>query len=168
MTTAVYKDGAMLADSRAYGWDSNPVGVKTKVTRTDRGLLICTSTRALGAPAAVAEWVKKGMNRADIPAGFDECEFETLIVRPDGVAWIMDEGFYPTEVHGPHYCLGSGKEYAMGVLWMGGTAAQAVKAACELDIYSAMPIEGFDHEGRRYHLVNSIDVRAWRGPRQVD
>lgn len=62
----------------------------------------------------------------------DDDSFEGLIVRPDGLLLIFTRGgWYPARPR--YFAIGSGAQFAMGAMFQGATAEQAVRAGIELD-----------------------------------
>jgi hypothetical protein len=145
VTTAAYRDGLMVADTRAYGFDRVPVGRKTKIARLDDGRLLCVSTRHIGQPALVLAWVRAGMDPDDRPELDQTCE--VLLVHPDGEADLMDDKLNPARVSAPYYAIGSGKEFAMAAMRLGHGPVEAVAASCGLDPWTDFPLAGFTHDG---------------------
>lgn len=136
MTTIVWRDGVMAADSRGYGGDKCPVGQKQKIKRLADGTLIGCSSNTPGQPEAVLAWYEAGADVEKAPK-FPENHFRFLAVKPDGSAYLGEDSFY---LAGPlsaeFYAVGSGEQYAMGALHMGATATQAVRAAIDLDVWT--------------------------------
>lgn len=62
--------------------------------------------------------------------------FSALVFNKNSeICYRYDEKLVPYVVDYP-YALGSGSEYAMGAMYAGKNAKEAVDIACELDIYS--------------------------------
>lgn len=149
MTTIVYKDGIMAADTRAFGFDKCPVGKKTKVYKLDDGRLIGVSTALIGIPNAVRKWANEGMKRDAIPMAIDreKVDFEAIIVSADGSCVLLDGNWLPSDpVQSPYYAIGSGKEYALAALLLDCDAKRAVEVASKLDPWTSNDIETVSHK----------------------
>lgn len=151
MTTIVYRDGVMAADTRAYSGNKPPIGRKSKILQHNREL-IGVSTRGVGVGPVVIDWYIAGMPggpealRAQLSL-FDTAQgFQLLAARPGGEAIYMYDTALPVTVRAPYYAIGSGEEYALGALEMGATALEACLVACRLDVWSAEPIDLIGHD----------------------
>lgn len=147
MTTIVYRNGIMAADGRAYGGDKVPIGTKCKITRLEDGTLVAVSSTIVGAMGLIVDWYKNGAKEKGDDILPDK--FTMLAVKPNG------EGFMANNIAaltGPlradYWAIGSGEEYALGALAYseGCNAIAAVKAACELDVWSDLPIYFATHD----------------------
>ena len=68
-------------------------------------------------------------------------DFECLVVRPDRTCYTINRLFIPYEMKPLRPVgLGSGAGPALGALYAGATPREAVKIACQLDIYSSGPV----------------------------
>jgi hypothetical protein len=164
MTTIAYsaREGKMLGDTRAFGFNKGPVGVKEKVVYLDGGCLLGVSTNGLGLADAVVRWVRDGMppNERPVVEKGDWCE--VLLVHPDGSATLMDKTLAPARVKADHYAVGSGKDYAVAALHLGHSLVDALRVACDLDVWSDWPLVGYDHDGQKHELASPADVRQYR------
>lgn len=136
MTTIVWRDGVMAADSRGYGGDKCPIGQKQKIRRLEDGTLVGCSSNTPGQPEAVLDWYAAGADIEKAPK-FPENRFRFLAVKPDGMAFLGEDSFYLAgPLRAEFYAVGSGQEYALGALHMGASAERAVQIAVELDVWS--------------------------------
>lgn len=155
MTTIVYRDGIMAADSRAYRGDSIMIGTKVKLHRICSGrragtLFGCTS-RDVGIGDVVFRWFAGGMQGGterlkDRLALISEPGFAALAVHRDGSATFINGTGLPTRVKAPFYAIGSGEQYAFGALASGKSAVDAVLIACQFDRLSAPPVYVATHD----------------------
>jgi ATP-dependent protease HslVU (ClpYQ) peptidase subunit len=140
MTTIVYRDGVMAADSRAYSGDKHPIGAKTKIHRLGDGTLFGCSSSNVGADSILRRWVESGCQP---PQGSDlkPDSFELLIVRKSGDVFYAHDNL---DLTGPltaeFHSIGSGNQYAMGALSMGADAVRAVEIAAQCDVWTGGPI----------------------------
>lgn len=155
MSTIVYRDGVMAADSRAYSGNTAPIGNKRKITRLADGSLVGVSTTQPGTSERIAQWLDEltecnplaFQDWAQAPAIPDIGSFTALTVRPDGTALLFENSLFPSIVTAPYYAIGSGREYALGALVGGSSALQALRVAVELDVWSGLPIVTLKHNG---------------------
>jgi len=151
MTTIVYRDGVMAADSRAYKDRYTSLGVKMKIRRLRNGTLVGCSTSNNGMPEAVTAWYDEGMPNGpkglqDLFSMTEKPGFELIAVDRDGIATYIDGTCLPTSAKAPYHAIGSGDGYALGAMAAGKTAPQAVLIACQFDCLSAPPIYVATHD----------------------
>lgn len=130
MTTIVYRDGLVAADSRTNNGGWIDPGSRSKLERVDGAVFaycgdwaICTAIRA---------WLKE-------PNGDQPNGDATVIVFRDGKIFVYSDGSYFEENDGFH-AWGSGTPVALGALYAGCTAYEAVEIACQVDLYSGGPV----------------------------
>lgn len=138
MTTIVFRDGIMAADTRAYAGDKQPIGRKRKIQRLDDGTLIGVTSTTAGGGEALIEWWKQGRPKDfELPA-----HFTLLVVNAKGeVYYACNTRFISGPLTGDWWAIGSGEQYAAGALHRGATAREAVEVACDLDAWTAEPID---------------------------
>lgn len=160
MTCIVFRDGVIASDSKVIGRHWNAIGGFAKVGKRmyDGQVYLYGATgetsyaakfdRWMQSPA-FDEYMKTGEGHPNLePAARDE-QCTGLIFTPDG-ACMRVEGNYPIyTVTAPYFAFGTGDSAALGALYMGATAQQAVEAACEHDILSNGPVQ---------FLTNAIEV----------
>lgn len=150
MTTIAYRDGVMAADTVAFGG-----GIKlarlVKIARNDAGDLAGAVGDA-GFAFAFLEWFRKGEPEPAIKLVSDRAEDrwdKALIVRAAGRQIEVYEPYGRFPVSAPYFAIGSGKSVALGAMFMGATAVQAVQAAIALDEGSSGEAMALVHETRR-------------------
>lgn len=151
MTTIVYRDGIMAADSRAYTGSRTPIGTKTKIRHLEDGTLVGVSSSIPGGGEAVLDWYLNGKPESvDLPGSFT-----LLVVTANGQAFFArDTAFVSGPIDAPYFAIGSGEEYALGALSMGASAVDAVRAGVKHDVWSGFPILALAHEGDRRLFAN--------------
>lgn len=135
MTTIVYRDGVMAADSQVLD-RSAVVGTVKKLYRRADGAVAGTCG-SLEDWAPFMKWFKN-------PSGFDApaalFDFEALVALPSGeVLWFGKSGRC-TPYTAPFYAIGSGYQAALGALHAGASAERAAEIACLVDVDSGGPI----------------------------
>lgn len=140
MTTIVYKDGILAADSRAYAGHPTPIGMKRKIFALEDGSMVGISTCIPGLGEALYRWFESGRHNDHMPAIGDP-KFTALHITKQGHVFFYNDSYLPSgPMHAPFYAIGSGDGYALGALHAGATAHQAVKIGTICDIWSGMPI----------------------------
>lgn len=80
---------------------------------------------------------------AEVVPELEPNSFSGLVVLQDGRCYVLEDRIVPMEQEVPT-ALGSGTDYAMAAMTMGKSAIEAVKVACELDVYSGGDIMAVD------------------------
>ena len=126
MTVIAYRAGIMASDSRLTSGDQIIPGGYSKIRRLPDGTLIGGCGEAV-AIEAMFEWAvgDRKTKPPKICKGSD-----MIMVSPDGTITQM-EGRYPYTVrdNGGYYAQGSGGDVALGAMFQGASAVEAVKAA---------------------------------------
>ena len=143
MTTIVYRDGVIAADS----WStltSEAGGARRHVcTKLDRKRIkgrevILTAAGEVGPALIFFDWYGSAKPVPDI-AQVQIGDFHALIVEPDGL-YEADGYFRPWRVVEADslgfYAVGSGSKAALGALHMGADAREAVRIAALVDPYT--------------------------------
>lgn len=143
MTTIVYRDGKMAADTRAYSGSTTPIGEKFKIEVIEYSdgskSIVGVSTPAPGLSEEIRRWFASEKHPDFEPQGIgsDRRGFEAIEVTEDGEIFFYNDNFTPS---GPlmtdWIAIGSGKDYAVGALSMGATAEEAVGVAINCDAWT--------------------------------
>ncbi|MER9652530.1 peptidase S14 [Mesorhizobium sp. M0152] len=138
MTTIVYRNGVMAADSRAYAGDKHPTGTKSKLRRLSDGSLLGVSASIPGLPDSFRRAVEKYGTDEDFQEAFD---LKALLVKPDGTVWYFNTGCcFTGPLLGDFFSTGSGEAYAYGAMMMGADAVKAIEVAIECDAWTDGPV----------------------------
>lgn len=131
MTTIAYRDGILAGDTLIADEEVRFPGHARKVFRLRDGSLLglCGDLAQI---QAFMGWLRKGTPGECPP--FDKSD--AMIVRPDRVLIFCEGGRFSTLSGMPYVALGSGRLLALGCLWHGGTAVEAVRAGIAHDIAS--------------------------------
>lgn len=128
MTVVVF-DGSVLAADRRATDARGRVTTTTKIHRSPGGeLLACTGDAAVCAD--LKAWYFGGARPGDFPVTARANVADLYVFSRSGVLHYYS-GPHPCTIECQHVVAGSGGEVARGVLHMGGTAVQAVEAACQ-------------------------------------
>lgn len=141
MTTIAYRDGILAADTRAYSGHTNWVGVKSKIFELSDGMMVGISTPNPGYSAELMDWVVSGFEMDRYPILADRT-FSMIVVYPNGQVSVFidnhtDIGFLSNDF----FAIGSGECYALGAMAAGASAIEAVKIGCDMDPFTAGPVE---------------------------
>ncbi len=136
MTIVVYRNGVLAADTLLSAGQTAWAFGK-KIRQAKDGALI----GACGNIAFVQEFL-------DWAEQENRCEFEPpkssstnqgiLITKKQTLYYV---GKNPVPIKGPYFVLGSGSDIAMGALWMGATAIEAVHAAIDHNVHCDGQVE---------------------------
>ena|SRR5687768_13962526 len=141
MTTITFREGIMAADSRMT-LGGAVIGNVVKIVRRDDGAL-CGGCGRLAWLQAFHEWFLNG-EQDDLP-DVDE-DSMGLIARPKKPLQAFEEaGTYEWKT--PYFAMGSGRRFALGAMYAGASAQEAVKAAIKFDIYSGGKVISLSHDG---------------------
>lgn len=137
MSTVVYRDGIMAADSRAYGGSGSPSpGWKQKVHRLPDGSVVGVATAVIGMAERFVAWLAAGAD-PDGWGGDVKPDLRAIMVKPDGTRFLAEDAFFwagPIETD--FFAIGSGSAYATGALARGASAVEAVEVAILYDHHS--------------------------------
>lgn len=154
MTIVVYTRGEIAADTKTSGGDSAS-GLLGKIARNQRGDLFGGSGTTTWI-AAMSVWFVRGEQDPRPTQEFNDRESVnwSIIIRHDEQdrayfvysdgSMMVPELFLPG-VDG--IAIGSGRLVAMGALYAGATAVEAVKAAICIDNSCGGPIDVMGHRG---------------------
>lgn len=149
MTTIVYRDGVMAADTLVTDAGSVRRGTARKIFRTANGALVGVAG-ASGLTSRFVQWIENGEPEAALPRMPDGQQMSALVAYSDGSVAVFNETLLRQKVVAPFEAVGSGNEIALGALAMGARAEEAVLVACQFDVWSAEPVDSL-------RLGSSID-----------
>lgn len=142
MTTLVYKNGIMAADTQET-WDGR---ARRCVKLYKHGDTIIGIAGDSFTGMLFVDWYIGGADKDDIPnlTHLDADEDFYCLVWEKGKLWVVNRLFRMIEVEledHPFYAVGSGADIAHGALAMGASAKRAVEVAADFDIYTGLPVE---------------------------
>lgn len=145
MTTIVYRDGIIAADSRAYSGCPTPIGNKCKLFVLEDESVIGISTTEPGQSETIAEALNKSESYQGAEPILQELKFQALRVLKDGSVFYYCDSMNPS---GPltqeYFAIGSGDHYALGAMSQGARAVDAVLAASVFDPYTNDVITAYE------------------------
>jgi hypothetical protein len=136
------KGGTMASDSACISDGTTHVGGTKKVWRVGKCLIgICGD---LAACLAFIEWFKAGADDADCYPWSEE--IEALVTCPDGsMKTYHGNSMEPIEYskRESYIAIGSGLDIALGCMYQGGGAIDAVRAAIKYNTNSKGPVRSY-------------------------
>lgn len=145
MTTIAYKGGIIAADSReTYTTEAGGATVnrceklfRKKVNRRD---VIIGTAGGSYAGMIFVDWYGSGKSPPEVLLDLDlEEDFDVLILD-HGKVFVCNHLCRPVEIIDPFCAVGSGRKAALAAMHCGRSAREAVRIACLIDPYSALPI----------------------------
>ena len=137
MTTLVYRDGVLAADSQAGIGPYQVPGTTRKVGTLRDGRLVAFVGSCAGG-ANFIRWLNAGSPNDPPRLGRDTV---VVVVNLDGTVLVHeDEGVFDGN-DAPFLAWGSGLAPALGALHVGASAVEAVKAATLVDSASGGPVQ---------------------------
>lgn len=143
MTTIVYRDGVLAADSCATVSTEAGGSRKTKCDKIFKKVLpngetVLIGTAGESAPGLVfLDWYGTG-KPAPTELLDGEADIDIIVVTKRGV-FEFDKWCRGEKLKGRFFAIGSGAKAALGALHMGASAIAAVRIACKIDPYSTPP-----------------------------
>jgi len=146
MTTIVYRDGIMAADTASVIHNYRmPETVRKVFHRASDGALI----GIIGDRAACHRLVAWAIDDAEDPETQPGGSEATILrVLRDGTISVFEGGGRIDVAPAPFYANGSGLGIAYGALRHGASAVDAIAAAIAYDVWSGGVCYALDHEGR--------------------
>lgn len=134
MSTIAYRDGVMSSDTRAYAGFNLPIGEKRKIRATKHGALVGVTTSHPGLGDAFLAWICDGAGEPD------NVDYQAMIVEQNGdIYYYRNSGLPSGPLKAEFMAIGSGAEAALGAMWMGADAEEAVGVASNIDVWTALP-----------------------------
>ena len=128
----------MAADSALLQGNTVTIG-QTKIVKRPSDGAIIASTGSAAYGAAFRDWALAGEDRERQPKRPNEDSRAFIFL--DGIVHTFETDNGPAFEHRPSYfAVGSGMDFAIGAMWMGASAEEALKAAIEHDAYTRGPI----------------------------
>jgi ATP-dependent protease HslVU (ClpYQ) peptidase subunit len=139
VTTIAYKAGVFAADTQVTCGDGSKLIVH-KIKKLDDGshYAMAGDTSAI---LRVERWMQRGMPTRPRPRINKETDCDMLLVKADGSAWLLNDGFDFEKVDNAFIAIGSGAPYAMAAMACGRNAVQAVKVAARFDVNTSGPVD---------------------------
>jgi len=133
VSVIVFRDGILASDSRAYGGDyqASP-GTKQKLFKLADGSRVGVASATLGQPERFVAFLR-GEVEASSLTGI-AWDMRAIVVKPDGSIYLAESSVHMSgPIQCEFYAIGSGAKYALGAIFAGATAVEAVEAAIRFD-----------------------------------
>ena len=149
MTTIVYRDGIIAADTQI-SYDEELLKFnETKIVQTKQGDIIAGRGSCCGCDLFLAwytksngEWKAKHGEFPFTQVIQPDDDFTCLVATKDGKLKLYDFYLNEREINlKDFFAVGTGAKAAYGALEMGATANQSVKVAMKYDLYSGGKVE---------------------------
>lgn len=108
-----------------------------KIFRLEDGRIVATSG-LVSAGAAFRKWIAGG-EKPELP----DTGWQGWVITSDGKLLEYDDQLAPVEIPAPH-AMGSGWIIAKSAMALGKTAKEAVELACELNVWTAGPVQAME------------------------
>lgn len=152
--TVIVWDGSILAADR----QSTNNGLKRSVTKIKKiGDSLYGVSGSFDRAMVIFNWVEAGKQLDKWPEFQQKEEDYCYLVEiaPGGIIYKYEREPIPIPIEETQYSQGSGRDYAMGAMYMGANAVEAVKAACEFDTSCGMGIDILALDESSYAFVHS-------------
>jgi 20S proteasome alpha/beta subunit len=144
MTVIAYRDGLLAADTGA-SRGNTVAGRVVKICHAANGALAAAAGGA-GFNGRFLRWASQGEAWPCPEAKTsDECHDTGIIFRPDGAIELYEPGgmFVLTA---PYFAIGSGRDQALGAMFVGADAEAAVRAAIAHDVWTNGDVVSIRHK----------------------
>lgn len=122
MTTVAFDGRTLAADTQSSMFRST----MQKVYRLKDGQLFGACGQFQDS-TAVREWLENGGEKPKVSEGF-----HAILI--DGGLFVLEDKLVKIKYDRPYFAIGSGRDYAMAAMFLGKTAAEAVRVAHEFDL----------------------------------
>jgi len=153
MTTIAYREGILAVDRQmAHGHYVRPVDCKLHVIHTSFSVdyaIAFAGTISMG--LAFVQWMEAGRVEGEFPIkvidrerGFHALAVQRVAAGPPSCQYYGNDLIAISEDDAPYAAQGAGDEFALGAMWMGASAVQAVQAAnahCSWSDYGVMYVD---------------------------
>lgn len=144
MTTILYKKSTMFSDSRGYSGSNAPIGSKPKLFKLPCGAIFGGSSTIRGAVTQLRLYaIKYGWKDVCYD---DSIKADGLIYSDEGLFFFSCGICWSQVDENKPVAVGSGAEYVLGALRAGAAPEEALCIACELDVWSELPVQEMSYE----------------------
>jgi hypothetical protein len=152
MTTIAW-DGEMLACDRQL--TSNGVRYETTKAHLLKDGSLFASCGLLELNAAVLRYLQ---GEGEKPLIGKDDDFDGLLIKPDGTAWMLNKLLYLVRIESSHYATGSGRDFALMAMRLGKNAREAIELASEQDIWTGMGITELKPTSMTLRLIEDVKL----------
>lgn len=148
MTTIAFDGRTLAGDTQCSMFRGNG----TKAFRLKDGSLF-GSCGQIQDGVAVREWLENGGEKPKVEDGFH------AIVVKDGKLFSLENKLVHMEQRRAFFAIGSGRDYAMAAMFLGNTAADAVRVAHEFDVDTGDEVTELTADHHAPVFVEGIGLR---------
>lgn len=131
MTIICWDGKTLAADKRMTA--GTQVASVTKIRRLSKGRL-AGMAGVVPDGFALMDWLNGRMDPTKFTLSGDNCETEIMVIDKGSILiYGTGIGLVPLSIEEPFFAIGSGAPYALGALYCGKSARQAVEIACKFD-----------------------------------
>lgn len=135
MTVIAYDGRVIAADKRSNYGSLQRTTTKLHRVENSLGRLIVGTSGISAQGREMVEWIRRGAHPNDFPPtqrdSRESCS--VLVVFDTGVKWSFERSPYPLILEDEQVAIGSGRDFALAAMHMGGDARKAVEVACHFD-----------------------------------
>lgn len=130
MTIICYRDGMLAADRMCSSTVDLIQGYHKKICEKDGSAW--ASGGAVQDCVAFDQWVRAGRQDGNKPSLSDDKDTSlvAILIEQDGTVKHYNYNLVPFTMEAPYFAIGGGDMVAIGAMFMGATAEEAVRAAC--------------------------------------
>lgn len=144
MTTVAWDGKTLAADKKTVWGGIIPAGGVTKITPLDTknyGRVLFGASGAVPDIQKLVRWLTEG---GELPKFGKGCD--AIFVNKKKQCWWIDEQGEPVLVRLKKWATGSGMDFALGAMFAGATAKEAVQIAAKLDINTGKGVDTIEFE----------------------
>lgn len=136
MSTIATDGQTVASDSQMTSGDNRVVGLNHTKLHRGKGYIVGFCGFPVQQPL-----FEKFIETGEKPDGLDMKDCTGLVVKADGI-FIYEFVLLPLKMQ-PPFTMGSGEATAYGAMKAGATPLEAIKIACEVDVYSGGAITSY-------------------------
>lgn len=147
MTTIAYSKGIMAGDTKIICHDSHD-SEATKIKHSKDGKRVAGASGSMISAQRFLDWFDSPNELIGECSAFPEKGGSEgiIIYMKDGIEMVdffCSYGKATSRVTNSAFAIGSGSKYALGAIYAGASALQAVEIACRIDVTSGCDIDSF-------------------------
>lgn len=142
MTTIVYRDGILAADSAIHAGGCLVGESEAKIFEHKGSLFGVTGS--VSGQSVLKKWLDDNRSLKNLSNIRDD-DLEIIEINPEGKVFYLYDDFLHAPIRAEFHAIGSGFKIALGALEAGATATMAVEICIKLDCYTAGKVKSLIH-----------------------
>ncbi len=142
MTTVAWNGEKLCTDKAGHCGHRRMAGSFQKLKRVGNTVYAFTGMWPYFQP--MVDWHQAGADPEKLPSKFRDDENGTLVVFKDGRCFVYGTKYPYADEHFAPAAWGSGEDFAIAILAVGGTPRQAIETASLLDVYTGGGVDEMD------------------------